>query len=146
LVSSGLSHGRLGLFRKELLSYVEAYLAQGNSALIVYRDKSRPVKLADEFRSSLDASLIGERSMKEFREYLEQFTKRPLPNMDTFLYWSKENFGLKPVISITHVTIDRQPRQLFIASKQIYASHYFNASLGLTAAVDGLTLRGPVCT
>src|ERR1035437_8151582 len=35
-----------------------------------------------------------------------------------------------------HVSIYIQPGQAVIASKQIYASHYFDASLGLTAAID----------
>ncbi len=44
---------------------------------------------------------------------------------------------MKPVISVTHVTIypagtDVRRGSTFIASKQIYASHYFDASLALT--------------
>jgi len=40
------------------------------------------------------------------------------------------------VASVTHVSIYVQPGRTVIASKQIYASHYFDASLGLTAALD----------
>ena len=75
----------LTLFRNELLSYVGSYMALGNSALIVYRDKSRPVRLADEFRSLLDESLIGHPSVGDFRDYLEQFPKQLPPNIEAFL-------------------------------------------------------------
>ena len=38
--------------------------------------------------------------------------------------------------SVTHVSVYVQPGRAVIASKQLYASHYFDASLGLTAALD----------
>jgi len=54
--------------------------------------------------------------------------------------WSKIKFGLKPVIAVNHVSIykrnsDAGP-QVLVASKQIYANHYFNAFLALTAFVN----------
>jgi len=55
------------------------------------------------------------------------------------IVWSKIKFGLKPVIAVNHITIYKRDRevgpQVLIASKQIYASHYFNAALALTAFV-----------
>lgn len=73
----------------------------------------------------------------EFYEYLRAYPTKRLDNVNDFIYWSKDKFGLKPVISVTHVTIYRRAgsRGTLIASKQIYASHYFEASLGLTAVV-----------
>ncbi len=124
------------IVREELLSYIETYLHQGNSALIEYRDKKNPVRLAREFRGVLDARPGLEEFVPEFREYLAQYPGRPLPGVSEFFYWSTESFGLKPVASITHVSVYVQPGRAAIASKQIYASHYFDASLGLTAALD----------
>lgn len=124
------------LFREELLAYVEAYLNRGNASLIEYRDKNKPVRLADEFRAVLDArpSLSG--FVPEFHDYLAQYPNELLPGVSEFFYWSAESFGLTPVASITHVSIYVQPGRAVVASKQIYASHYFEASLGLTAALD----------
>ena len=55
------------------------------------------------------------------------------------LVWSKIKFGLKPVIAINHISIYKRNSdvgpQVLIASKQIYANHYFNASLALMAFV-----------
>jgi hypothetical protein len=49
-------------------------------------------------------------------------------------------FGLKPVIAINHITIYKNEReagpQILIASRQIYASHYFDSSLALTAFIN----------
>jgi hypothetical protein len=53
------------------------------------------------------------------------------------VYWSKEKFGLQPVVSLTHVAIYKRPlpdgTNVLIASKGIYATRYFEALLGPTA-------------
>jgi len=121
--------------REELLRYIETYLHEGNSALIEYHDKKNSVRLAREFRGVLDARPGLMEFVPEFREYLAQYPVKPLPGVGEFFYWSTESFGLKPVASITHVSVYVQPGRAAIASKQIYASHYFDASLGLTAAL-----------
>jgi hypothetical protein len=124
------------IVRDELWKYLEAYLAEGDAALMVYNDKSEPVSMAQQFRGLLDASPgLGELA-PEFRDYLAQYPKMQLPGVTQFFYWSVEEFGLKPVASITHVIIYRRPGEAIIASKQIYANHYFDASLGLTDALD----------
>jgi len=130
--------------REELLRYLGTYFHQGNSALIEYQDKNKPVRLADEFHAVLNArpGLAG--LVPEFHEYLAQYPTEILPDVSEFSYWSTESFGLKPVASITHVSMYVQPGRAVIASKQIYASHYFDASLGLTAALDdGAEATGP---
>ena len=77
----------------------------------------------------------------EFHNYLEEFPNSTSPNVEDFIYWSKEKYGLKSVVSITHVAIYKRTRgnrtEVLVASKQLYASHYFDASLGLTAFVEG---------
>ena len=124
------------IFREESLAYVEAYLDRGNASLIEYRDKNKPVRLAGEFRAVLDARPGLSEFVPEFHDYLAQYPSEPLPGVSEFFYWSTESFGLKPVASITHVSIYVQPGRAVVASKQIYASHYFDASLGLTVALD----------
>ncbi|MGA2712534.1 MAG: hypothetical protein ABSG41_05455 [Bryobacteraceae bacterium] len=124
------------VFREELLSYIGTYLHEGNSALIEYQDKNKPVRLADEFRGVLDARPGLAAFVPEFHDYLARYPTGMLPDVSEFFYWSTESFGLKPVASVTHVSIYAQPGRTMIASKQIYASHYFDASLGLTAALD----------
>ena len=124
------------IFRDELLNYLETYLRDGDSALIEYRDKNKPVRLAEEFREVLDANPGLAAFVPEFREYLKQYPRERLRGVSEFFYWSTEGFGPKPVAGITHVSVYDQPGRAVIASKQLYASHYFDASLGITAAVD----------
>lgn len=128
------------ILREMLLNYVAVYLRGGNRALAEYNDKETPVRVAEEFDALLEASPYLPEYSPEFFEYLDKYPDKPLPGAENFLYGSMEKFGLKPTLSLTHVTIYRQSRgvprpRVLIASKQIYASHYFDASLGLTAAV-----------
>ena len=133
------------LVRRLLFDYLTAYLQTGNAALIEYHDGGKAVRLADEYRSLLEQSQFLADYAPEFYKYLEELPKASSPNIEEFIYWSKEKFGLKPVISVTHASIYRNPGsgRTLIASKQIYASHYFEASLGLTAVVGSLQQSEP---
>lgn len=125
------------LARASLLEYVNRYLAGGNLALSEYNDKKKPQRIADQFEAILKASPYIYDYEPEFYEYLRQYPAIRLDGLHDFIYWSNEKFGLKPVISATHVSIYRRPDSghTLIASKQIYASHYFEASLGLTVVL-----------
>jgi hypothetical protein len=57
----------------------------------------------------------------------------------SFLYWSKETLGMKPIISITHFSAARfnspELPAAVVVAKQVYATHYKNASITVTALV-----------
>src|SRR5262249_30657465 len=58
----------------------------------------------------------------------------------SFVYWSNEQFSDgRPIVSATHVTMiesaDEALPEVLVASKQIFATHYFDGSLGITAMV-----------
>lgn len=61
-------------------------------------------------------------------------TKRP-EGVEEYLYWSKVKFGLKPVVRLSHVVIypvrEDRSTEYVIASKMLYASHYFHTGLEL---------------
>ena len=75
-----------------------------------------------------------------FFGYLRQFPNAKLSGVENILYWSKDDFGIRPVTSITHLTLYNPPpgsrEPLAIGTRQIYATHYFDAALGLTLAFD----------
>jgi hypothetical protein len=128
-------------FREMLLDYVKVYLSGGNAVLAEYHDHEKPAPILRDLDGILEESPYVLQYTPELFRYLKEFPSNPPKAVEDFVYWSREEFGLKPVISVTHVTIyqgagEDQPAVL-IASKQIYASHYFDASLGLTALVQG---------
>lgn len=120
------------LFKQILLDYVRDYRSRGEMALIAYNDKRNAVDLAAEQRTLNGASSYVNGILTEQRSELRL--------IEEAIVWSKIQFGLKPVININHITIYRRDApvgpQVVITSKQIYANHYFNASLALTAFVS----------
>ena len=120
------------LFKQMLVDYVRDYRARGDAALIEYNDKRTEVSLAEEHRTLAAAS-----------GYINGVITDPksgLQLVDDVIVWSKIKFGLKPVFAINHIQIYQRHGevgpQVLVASKQIYANHYFNASHALTAFVS----------
>jgi hypothetical protein len=56
-----------------------------------------------------------------------------IPGATSFLYWQETEFGLKPTIRISHVTIREGSDGAVVVSKMLYASHYFFTGLELRA-------------
>lgn len=132
------------LWRRLLAGYAAGYVVNGNKALAEYQNKELPLSVAQEFQVLFDESRYFRSSAPEFFGYLEQFPAAPLEGAEDSLYWAKENFGLRPVVSITHQTLyaNRTSQSLpgapsaLVATKQIYATHYFDAALGLSLVFD----------
>jgi hypothetical protein len=125
------------LLKLMLLDYVRDYLARGDVALIEYSDKLKTVRLAEEQRALRASSGYIYDLLSKSSQYVRGFPKSTSANVENAIVWSKVKFGLKPVIAINHITIYKNAKeagpQILIASKQIYANHYFDSSLALTA-------------
>jgi hypothetical protein len=139
------------LLKLMLLDYVRDYLTRGDAALIEYHDKGNEVRLAQEQDDLMAASGYLNHELIEFRQSLNRLPRTELSIVDDAIVWSKIRFGLKPVIAFNHIVIYRRERetgpQVLIASKQIYANHYFDSSLALTAivGVPGASTRSYLC-
>lgn len=121
------------LWRQLLAEYAAGYVSSGS--LGDYRNKATPLSVAAEFGELFRKSSDLEAEAPELFAYLQRYPHAALQGSDDRLYWSKENFGLRPVTSITHLTLYAPgDRPWWIATKQIYATHYFDAQLGLTIA------------
>ena len=117
-------------FRRLVLARVRGYLADGLTG---------PLQAPFDAVVAHTPFLTGR--VPAFADYLIRYPRAKLPHVESFLYWSKERFGGKPVIKVTHVAIlrgadDGGPDAL-VAGKQIFATHYIDASLDLTAIVGG---------
>src|SRR6266404_5093951 len=126
------------LFKHILLDYVREYLRQGNSSLIEYDDKPNGVRLANEIHSLITASTFGLDLSGELLREPKGLSEPGLSVVENAIVWSKIKFGLKPVLAINHIVIyeheqTTRPQQILVVSKQIYANHYFDSSLAVTA-------------
>ncbi len=123
-----------GAMRQFLVDEARTYVTGGSAALADYADRAGTVPRAAAFRLLLRPSPFEAEYQPELFRYLDEFP-RPAEGMDSFLYWSREKFGLKPVISISHSTLQRRDGVVVFGSKQVYASHYFESSLGMALFV-----------
>jgi hypothetical protein len=128
-----------GLMKNMLVEYTAAYMQGGTAAMATYVDKDRPLEAPAEFRKLLAASPYLVEYVPALHQYVEAFPKASLAGAEDLFYWTKDKFAPKPTISVYHVTIWNDPENAdvaVIASKQIYASHYFQAGLDLLAVVS----------
>lgn len=128
-------------FRRLVLHRVEAYLQGGHAALGRYEDEKGRESLEARFSLIMQQSEFLTRALPLFAEYLQRYPQADMPGVESFVYWSKEGVGGKRIISATHVSIvrhdDRTLPDVIVAGKEIFATHYVNASLGLTAIMRG---------
>lgn len=128
-------------FRNALLARTEAYLTQGMASIAAYRDAGTTRQPVQEFDAILAASPFLTRHVPAHVEALRRFPAAGGAGVESFLYWSKESLGGKPIISITHVTISRHADaalpDAIVLARQVYASHYMTGALAVTAVVGG---------
>jgi len=124
------------LYKQMLIDYVGTYMIGGNRYLVQYADQRQTLKLPEEFSSLLKESNYVTDYAPELANYIDKFPNATLPGSEDYVYWSKEKFGIQPVLSVTHTTIYSRrhgnANEVLIASKQLYASHYFESSLAFT--------------
>ena len=127
------------LIRQQLVDYVARYRQRGSAAAMEYADREPRLNAAGEFAALLQADTFMSRYAPRLRRHLLDYPAASGEGMTDFVYWSKELIRGRPVISITHVAtaaaVDDSPVAYAIGSKQIYAMHYYDASLGLTLLV-----------
>ena len=114
-------------FRHIVLWRVQDYVANGDTA--------------PGFSSLLRHSPFLTSRLPQFTEYLDRYPHRPMADVESFIYWSKERLGGQPMIRVIHVgilrTADGPLPDALVAGKEIFTTHYINASLGLTAIMRG---------
>ena len=132
-------------FRAEIVRIATNYLELGEGGMPLYHDRPVTTSTAVEFRAMIwdEPALLHE--FDSLSEHLRRFP-RPTAGVEDLLYWSREKVGRAEVISITHLAIqalgDRSPVAFIAASRQVYSTHYFDASLGLTLLLSEPALPG----
>jgi len=132
--------GQLNAYlRRRLVEYVTDYRARGDSALVVYDDHGG-VHASDAFAALLAQSPYVYQDIPSLRQYLAGYPHAQLDSAREVLFWAIDSTtGLKPILSVTHL-VSYAPPELpgvyVVASKQIYANHYFEGVFDIAAIVD----------
>jgi hypothetical protein len=138
---NGDAPGRLvDEYRRFLIELISDYRRQGLAALDGYHDKDEPLSVGDAFNRLLARPGGPMQHLPELSRNLRAYPRPNAAGADEFFYWSTLDFGLKPTLRINHVVIHPVHNRgdglrYAIASRQIYASHYFDAALELRMVV-----------
>lgn len=128
------------LARGMVLDLIREYRQGGNTALGVYRDKEHPARVAEQFETMVARSSTLPNVLPELRQYLLKYPDANLPGADSFFYWEKVDFGMKPTIRVNHAVIyhrNNTGRSISaVGIKQLYASHYFHTALDVSVCVE----------
>jgi hypothetical protein len=130
------------VWRRVLADYAAAYAADGAAALTHYDNKKEPLSVRQEFQTLLDSCAFVAAWSPEFHAYLQEPFKTRLEGVENLLYWTKEDFGIRPVMRMSHQMLyssapeGQSRRAILIATKQLYAAHYLDAALGITLALE----------
>ena len=126
-------------FREIVLARVNAYLADGRIG--AYDDRAPAIRPAEEFARLVDHSPFLTTHLPDFAASLRRASAQRPPGVEVFLYWSKEHLANRPIVSVTEVNIIRSKTpgvpEALVAGKEIFSTHYVNASLSLTALLPG---------
>jgi hypothetical protein len=127
------------VWRDVLAGYAVAYSRDGRRGLPTFVNRHEPLSVPVELSLLVDRFGFVSAFAPGFLSYLREFGPGGPDGVDAVMYWSKEDFGVRPVLRLSHQTIYRTtgtPHAVLIATNQIYANHYLDASLMLTMTVD----------
>jgi hypothetical protein len=133
------------LVQKSALEALIAYQQAGNNALGTYRDKRNPTRVSEQFQQLVSQIRSLPVYLPEFKDYLLEYPKHGLPNVEDQFYWEKIKFGLKPTIRLVHAIFYQNPRDelaFVYALKQLYSSRYFHTAVDLTACTKAADQAG----
>jgi hypothetical protein len=130
----GADEAGLDLYRTLLTEYALDYATRGNIALTHYADKDEVVHVAQQFEEILREFGPLCEAYPELCLYLRVPYLRP-EGLTSRLLWLKEDIGTRRKSStIVEQVLYRPPGAdtLIVATKQLYANHYHEASLAIT--------------
>lgn len=123
-------------YRRILLARLISYQQKGLSGLAPYEDGSNvynPKQIGDEHLlkfDHLDAYFPG------IVRYLNDYPQFKDSRIEEFFYWSRENLGNKPVISIRHVVTRRIGEDYIVVNRAIYCNHYYLSSVAVMHLIN----------
>jgi hypothetical protein len=123
------------VIRQAFVDYVANYQKIGDEALSIYNDQDKPQSIRDGFRRLLQNSTNFFQYDWALANYLQKYPREKPSDTEDIFYWQKAEFGLKPIVRASHLVIHRNQQGNFatyaIASKMLFASHYFRSALEL---------------
>ncbi|NWF85681.1 MAG: hypothetical protein HXY18_17835 [Bryobacteraceae bacterium] len=133
-------------FRRTALEILLRYQKIGNMALPQYHDSDSPFDVNGEIQSLLERSEALPMYLPALKSYLLNYPTSELKEAESIFYWERVNFGMKPTLRLNHAVTYRSdgpggPVPIVVV-KQLFARHYFQLALDLSACVLGTSRLG----
>jgi hypothetical protein len=118
------------IVRETMLDVALRYLASGNAGLPHYHDARQATDVERNLASLVDEEAASGRVPEPLLAVLRGHPEMP-PEATGYLSWTTNGFGLKPTTRLNHTVVYRDQGSVrgIIATKQLYASHYFHGGL-----------------
>jgi hypothetical protein len=121
--------------------YVNEYRTRGRDAMVVYDDHAKgSVAAATAFGELIGSSPYLLEYIPAFYRHLVNYPKDTLAGVSDAIFWARDELkGLRSTLTLNHVSIyspPDHPRLTIVGTKQIFASHYFEAAFDLLAIVE----------
>lgn len=122
------------MVRKLIIARLLDYQRRGDAALAVYDDSAAPYSVAGGLHSLIGREARLWSRFPDLLRYAENYPMDKPADTDDFFYWQEAAFGLKRVVRLQHVIIQKVPRaaeapHYAIISKMLFATHYFRAAI-----------------
>jgi hypothetical protein len=129
------------MMREWIVDYVNAYRADSGAQMVVYDDTKRSVRSSDAFRALLAEPMPAGIDSQPFAQMLAvPRTSRP-PEVVSHILWELDRLnGLKPTLELMERSMYSSaayPGVTWMTTKQLYASHYFEAQIDFITVADG---------
>jgi len=127
--------------RRLWLERLKNYIAKGNAGLPVYHDSPDYSSVEQSLKELLADSGALREYAPQLNEYLLKYPRSQNRRTENFFYWQSGDFGLKTVHRVSHVVIQRTSSThgdaFVIASKMLFANHYFRSGLEFRYLIPG---------
>ncbi|HEY6333633.1 MAG TPA: hypothetical protein VI756_30220 [Blastocatellia bacterium] len=140
-------------YKKLLLERAASYSQQGTEGMEPYADKPEKVNADQSIEALAGEEAQSGRGCEHVWRFLQGQTQASQSSQansagdTTLLYWAKEKFGeLKNVINILHIMVHREGDRFYIASRQVYSSHYTDAAMSVAEFIPFTDSAGQVHT
>ena len=131
--------------RRRLADQVASYHRAGNAGLTVYNDRGS-VAAGRAFEALVEDSCRLAPAAPELTHFLLDYPRAEVPGESSVIYWALDSLPrTHPTIRIMHevtYTPAHDAGTTIVASKQLYANHYFEAGLEVLAAADDSVAGG----
>lgn len=126
------------IFREMMIERARRYEESGNSALVHYHDSRRPTDISDHLADLIAEETAAGIAPSAMIAALQSPPSRITSADASYLYWATNAFGLKPTTRLNHTIVMRNVAPDLagvVATKMLYASHYFHGALDLRYVV-----------